>query len=89
MSVPVVSISEFKANPARFMETGAVVTNHGKPRARLIPIESGDPQGGGEQAEVAKAALRVLYRVQPEAEVAEELAALSAARDADAIGDPR
>lgn len=89
MSVPVVSISEFKANPARFMQTGAVVTNHGKPRARLIPIESGQPQGSGEQGEAAKAALRVLYRLQSGVEVAEELADLSAARDADAIGDPR
>jgi prevent-host-death family protein len=88
MSVPIVSISEFKANPARFMRTGAVVTNHGRPRARLVPIDPQESVRADTTADAAKAALRVLYRLQSEADVADELADLSAIRDADIIGDP-
>lgn len=90
MSVPIVPISEFKTNPARFMESGAVVTNHGKPRARLVPIRSDEHQYQHEReaVETAKAALAVLYRLQPADDVAIELAELAASRDSDLVGEP-
>lgn len=88
MSVPIVPISEFKANPARFMTSGAVVTNHGKPRARLVPIAPDEEDVGASVVAAAKASLRVLYRLQPDGDVAAELDELAAARDADLLEDP-
>lgn len=89
MSVPVVPISEFKANPARFMTSGAIVTNHGKPRARLVPIDSGEAANTRGTVDAAKAALAVLYGIQPADDVEAELEELSASRDADIVGDPQ
>ena len=63
MSVPVVPISEFKANPARYMKSGAVVTNHGKPRARLVPIDIEESGVALAATQAAKAALTVLYSI--------------------------
>lgn len=89
VSVPVVPISEFKANPARFMKSGAVVTNHGKPRARLVPMGPGETDNTVGLVDAAKAALAVLYSIQPADDVAVELEQLSASRDADTVGDPQ
>lgn len=89
MSMPVVPISEFKANPARFMTSGAVVTNHGKPRARLVPIDPHDSARDRGVVDAAKAALTVLYDVQPEDDVAAELAELATDRDAEIVGRPQ
>lgn len=89
MSMPIVPISEFKANPARFMTSGAVVTNHGKPRARLVPIDPSDSARDRGVVDAAKAALTVLYDVQPEDDVAAELAELAADRDAEIVGRPQ
>lgn len=88
MVVPIVPISEFKANPARFIESGAIVTNHGKPRARFVPIDAESLALDARAAESAKATLRALYRLQPEDDVMAELAELAASRDADVLGDP-
>lgn len=89
MSVPIVPISEFKTNPAKFMESGAVVTNHGKPRARLVPVGSDERQRDREAIASAKAALSVLYRLQSADDVATELAELAASRDREVVGEPR
>ena len=83
--LPRVPISQFKANPARYLGTGAIVTNHGKDRATFLPVRERDDRS----AEAAKATLRVLYKVQPTDDVAAELAELSAARDQDPVGEPR
>lgn len=87
MTIPVVPISEFKANPARFIESGAIVTNHGKPRAQFVPIDAESGARATRAADAAKATLRALYRVQRGADVMAELAELAASRDADMLGD--
>ncbi|MGY1550214.1 type II toxin-antitoxin system Phd/YefM family antitoxin [Microbacterium sp. A588] len=89
VSVPVVPISEFKANPAKFMTSGAVVTNHGKPQARLVPIVSADSRRISGVVDAAKVALTVLYGIQPAEDVAAELNELSASRDARIVGEPQ
>lgn len=87
LTMPLVPISEFKANPARFLTSGAVVTNHGRPRARFIPIDADGDEAGG--LETAKATLTALYRLQPDDDVAAELAELAASRADDVLGEPR
>lgn len=70
------------------MTSGAVVTNHGKPRARLVPIDTEESGAALAAAQAAKSALTVLYSIQPDDDVAAELAELAASRDADVIGEP-
>lgn len=83
--LPRVPISEFKANPARFLTTGAVVTNHGKERATFLPL---DVQTDAEQAAAAKDTLRLLYRVQSTQDAEAEAAELSAERNHDWVEPP-
>lgn len=85
--LPHVPISEFKANPARYLGTGAVVTNHGRPRATFLPVD--DPARDADRAESAKATLRLLYRIQSADDVSDELAELSAQRDRDVVDEAR
>lgn len=85
--LPRVPISAFKVNPSAYLTTGAVVTNHGRPRAAFVPIE-GAPRARRSLDEV-KAQLLMLTRMTDPDEAASELAALSASRAADILGDAR
>lgn len=83
--LPRVPISQFKANPARYLSTGAIVTNHGRARATFLPVDDADAG----RTDAAKATLRLLYRVQAGDDVAAELAELSAQRGQDLLGEPQ
>ncbi|MGN6760886.1 MAG: hypothetical protein ACTHJI_06130 [Leifsonia sp.] len=82
--LPRVPISAFKSNPVRYLETGALVTNHGKVRAAFVPIAEPDDALDG-----VKAQLRLLARMSSPEDVADELAELSAGRDSETVGDAR
>jgi len=82
--LPRVPISAFKSNPVRYLETGALVTNHGKVRAAFLPVDDPD-----DRLEGIKAQLSLLARMSPPEDVAAELADLSASRDSEVVGDAR
>ncbi|MFP3465948.1 hypothetical protein SB754_10630 [Leifsonia sp. SIMBA_070] len=84
--LPRVSISAFKSNPVRYLETGALITNHGRVRAAFTPVEDATED---DRLDSIKAQLALLMRLQSPEDVAEELAALSADRDADTVGEAR
>lgn len=84
--LPQVAISAFKANPARYLETGALVTAHGHIRAAFVPLDE-EPADSGLDA--VKAQLSLLGRMTDPEDVAEELRELRAARDADRLGPAR
>jgi len=85
--LPQVPISEFKANPAAYLRSGVVVTNHGKPRAAFLPIE-GAPSTSKRLDEI-KAQLRLLSRMTDPDTASAELAELSATRSANILGRPQ
>ena len=82
--LPRVPISAFKSNPVRYLETGALVTNHGQVRAAFLPVDDAD-----DRLEGIKAQLALLARMIPPEDVAAELADLSASRDSETVGDAR
>ncbi|WP_374010009.1 hypothetical protein [Leifsonia sp. LS-T14] len=82
--LPRVPISAFKSNPVRYLETGALVTNHGKVRAAFVPVDDTD-----DGLEGVKAQLGLLARMTDPDDVAAELADLSASRSSEVVGDAR
>ncbi|MGO4537016.1 hypothetical protein [Leifsonia sp. 2MCAF36] len=82
--LPRVPISAFKTNPVRYLETGALVTNHGKVRAAFVPVDDTDDGLDG-----IKAQLGLLARMTAPEDVASELAELAASRDSELVGDAR
>jgi hypothetical protein len=82
-NLPQVPMTEFKTNPSAYLASGAVITNHGRPRAAFIPIE-GAPSARKKLDEL-KAQLLMLTRLTDPAAAAEELAELTATRDAEIL----
>ncbi|WP_165310818.1 type II toxin-antitoxin system VapC family toxin [Microbacterium protaetiae] len=74
-------MNKFKANPSAYAESGALVTVHNRPRLRVVPIVSDDP----ERLTEIKARLRLLGALASPDEVERERRALAADRDADRL----
>lgn len=85
-ALPRVPISTFKANPAHYLASGALVTNHGRVRAAFVPVVDEEPEPG---LDALKAQLRMLTRLRQPEHVADELAALAASRDSERVERPR
>lgn len=79
-----VSISSFKANPARYIESGALITNHGRVRAAFVPVV--DDESSREDLRDIKAQLLLLSSLRDPVQVTEELRELSDSRDQELIG---
>lgn len=86
--LPRVPISVFKANPARYEGTGALVTSHGRVRAAFVPVDDGSAADGVD-VESIKAQLLLLSRIRNNEVVARELEELAASRDRDRVPEPR
>lgn len=84
--LPHVPISTFKANPAHYLETGALVTTHGHVRAAFVPMNEPDDLPG---LDSVKAQLKLLSRMRQPEHVADELRDLRRTRDSEGIGEPR
>lgn len=85
--LPRVSISSFKANPVRYIESGALITNHGHVRAAFVPVL--DDEGARTDLQDVKAQLLLLSSLRDPEHVAEELRELSRSRDGESIGPAR
>jgi hypothetical protein len=85
-SLPRVPISAFKANPAHYLETGALVTTHGHVRAAFVPV---DDEAADPALDTVKAQLKLLTRMRRPEDVAAELRDLRATRDGEEVGEPR
>ncbi|MDN4615872.1 hypothetical protein P5G50_15585 [Leifsonia sp. F6_8S_P_1B] len=84
--LPHVPISTFKANPAHYLETGALITTHGHVRAAFVPMDEPDELPG---LDSVKAQLKLLSRMRQPDHVAEELRDLRRTRDSEDVGEPR
>lgn len=85
--LPRVPITVFKVNPSAYLVSGALVTNHGNPRAAFLPI--GGATSAGESLADVKAQLLMLNRMREPSDAAQELGELTATRDAETIGRAR
>jgi len=83
--LPEVPISVFKANPAAFADTGAVVLVHGQPRLRVTPIAMPSAPSIAE----VKTRLRLLNELVDPVLAEAEARELARERDADVQDTPR
>lgn len=81
--LPRVPVTTFKRNLTAYIQSGAVVTNHGHPRAALLPIDTDATADGS--LEAVKAQLLLLTRLVDREAAAAELAELAASRDAETV----
>ena len=85
-ALPHVPISTFKANPTRYLESGALVMIHGHVRAAFVPVDDDTDNPG---LDAVKAQLKLLTRMRHPEHIAEELSELRRTRDAEHVGEPR